>query len=252
MSPTPFPRPPCALRAATPTRRGKGRDSLASRRTGHGRRRTQRSTSAQAQATAACPTGLLNPDDLWHGEPDGHSPCPTPPVYIPRNEPRRTPTCPHLCPARHAGTRPPTPVGAGLMPARPLPPCGCPEAARPRPLALRHASAILGRSRPFAPRAPSPHLARGCQGSPRSPLQAPAKAKRPHAPSRVVTRHPDWLPLVAFVTPHLAIGPGSPPDWSVFMWMIELTCGSLFGRLLPSCISVLSFIVSILVVIRSL
>jgi len=37
------------------------------------------------------------------------------------------------------------------------------------------------------------------------------------------------------------LGPGSPPDWSVFMWRIELTCGSPFGRLLPSCISVLSF-----------
>jgi len=40
---------------------------------------------------------------------------------------------------------------------------------------------------------------------------------------------------------YLDIGPGSPPDWSVFMWRIELTCGSPFGRLLPSCISVLSF-----------
>jgi len=36
------------------------------------------------------------------------------------------------------------------------------------------------------------------------------------------------------------------------MRTIELTCGSPFGRLLPSCISVLSFIVSILVDIRSL
>ena len=40
---------------------------------------------------------------------------------------------------------------------------------------------------------------------------------------------------------YLYNGPGSPPDWSVFMWRIELTWGSPFGRLLPSCISVLSF-----------
>jgi len=40
---------------------------------------------------------------------------------------------------------------------------------------------------------------------------------------------------------YLDTGPGSPADWSVFMWRIELTCVSLFGRLLPSCISVLSF-----------
>jgi len=40
---------------------------------------------------------------------------------------------------------------------------------------------------------------------------------------------------------YLDIGPGSPPDWSVFMWKIELTWGSTFGRLHPFCISVLSF-----------
>jgi len=51
---------------------------------------------------------------------------------------------------------------------------------------------------------------------------------------------------------YLDIGPGSPPDWSVFTWRIELPCGSPFGRLLQFCISVLSFIVSILEVIRSL
>ena len=48
------------------------------------------------------------------------------------------------------------------------------------------------------------------------------------------------------------IGPGSPPDWSVFKWRIERTCGVPFGRLPPSFISVLSFIVSTSVVIRSL
>jgi len=35
------------------------------------------STSAQAQATATCPTGLLNPDAGCHEQPDGPSPCPT-------------------------------------------------------------------------------------------------------------------------------------------------------------------------------
>jgi len=48
------------------------------------------------------------------------------------------------------------------------------------------------------------------------------------------------------------IWPGSPPDWSEFKWRIELICGSPFWRSLPSCISVLSFIVSTLVVFRSL
>ena len=99
-----------------------------------------------------------------------------PPVYIPPGEPRDPPNFPRRCPLQHAGTSPPTPVGADLMPARPLPPCGRPEAVRLRPLAPRHASTILGRSRPFGPRPPAPRLAQGCQGSPRSPLQAPATA----------------------------------------------------------------------------
>ena len=60
------------------------------------------------------------------------------------------------------------------------------------------------------------------------------------------------LVAVAYLLKSWDIGPGSPPDWSAFTWRIELTCSSLFGRLLPSCISVLSVIVSILVVIRSL
>ena len=60
----------------------------------------------------------------------------------------------------------PTPVGADLMPARPLPPRGCPEAAHSSPLAVRHASVILGRSRPFAPLAPSPRPREGVRGLP--------------------------------------------------------------------------------------
>ena len=57
---------------------------------------------------------------------------PQPPVCIPRGEPKGPPSCPRLCPLRHAGTSPLTPVGADLMPARPVPPGGCQEAARPR------------------------------------------------------------------------------------------------------------------------
>jgi len=69
---------------------------------------------------------------------------PQPPVYIPRGEPKVPPSCPRLCPLRPAGTSPPTPVGADLMPARPVPPGGRPEAARPCP------SARIGHSGPLA------------------------------------------------------------------------------------------------------
>jgi len=58
----PAPPPTVCVSKTTPTRRGQSRDSLASQRTGHGRRRTHRSTSAQAQASATCPARLLNPD----------------------------------------------------------------------------------------------------------------------------------------------------------------------------------------------
>ena len=37
------------------------------------------------------------------------------------------------------------------------------------------------------------------------------------------------------------IGPGSPPDWSVLTSRIELIRDSRFGRVLSSCMSVLSF-----------
>ena len=65
-------------------------------------------------------------------------------VYIARRARKPAVPPPSVPPAarRHKA---PTPVGADLMPARPLPPCGCPQAARPRSLALRHAAAILGR-----------------------------------------------------------------------------------------------------------
>ena len=99
------------------------------------------------------------------------------PRYIYRGaSPEARPSAPGSAPCGTQALGPATPVGADLMPARPVPPRGCPEAVRSRPVAPRHASAILGRSRPFGPRAPAPRLARGCQGSPRSPLQAPATA----------------------------------------------------------------------------
>jgi len=96
----------CAKAQGPPPRRGQGRDSLASRRMGHGGRRTQRSTGAQAQATATCRTGLLNPDASWHGEAGRRSPSPDPTVCMPHDEPRGPPSCIQLCPLRHVGTRP--------------------------------------------------------------------------------------------------------------------------------------------------
>ena len=76
--PDPVPPFTVCVNARTPTRRGQGRDSLASRRKRHGKRRTQRSTGAHAQATATRPTGIVNPEAEWHGEPDEPSPCPSP------------------------------------------------------------------------------------------------------------------------------------------------------------------------------
>ena len=69
---------------------------------------------------------------------------PNPAVYIPRGEPRGPTSCPLLCPLRHTATRPlPTPVGADLKPARPLPPCGIPEAALPRfPARISHSGSL--------------------------------------------------------------------------------------------------------------
>jgi len=46
---------------------------------------------------------------------------------------------------------------------------------------------------------------------------------------------------VAYLLNIRILSPVAPLDWSVFMWRIELTCGPQFGRLLTSCISVLSF-----------
>ena len=161
--------------ATTPTRRGQGRDSLVSRRTGHGRRRTQRSTSAQAQATATCPTGLLNPDAEWHGEPDRSSPR-APPRYIyrvVRPEARRVASAcapcgtqaqgPHPCRGRFDACT----AAAAPWVARgcPFPPPGPPaRIGHFGPLATVHAAGSIA-----PPRAQ-------CQESPRSPLQAPAKA----------------------------------------------------------------------------
>jgi len=75
-------------------------------RTENGRRRTQRSTSAQAQATATCPTGLLNPGAEWYGEPEEFSPCP-PPRYVYRAASRAAGRVAPPCHLRHAGGKNP-------------------------------------------------------------------------------------------------------------------------------------------------
>jgi len=163
--------------------------------------------------------------------------------------------------------------GACAATAAPWVPRGCPLV----PPGPRHAAAILGRSRPFGPRPPSPRLARECQGSPRSPFAGAGHGVTPTHPfarryatprlvatggvrgggsvdlrPRAGTARISSQGYVAYLLNIRILSPVAPPDWSVFTWRIELTCGSPFGRLLPSCISVLSFIVSILVVIRSL
>jgi len=175
MSPTPFPRPPCALAQRRPPAEGKA--LTASPRDGWG------TTDGGPRGQQVCKRRPLQPAHLGYSTrtPDGFGNrtgprrAQPPGIYTAWRAQRPAVHPPSLPPAarRHNA---PTFVGADLMPARPLPPRGCPEAARPCPLALRHASAILGLSRPFAPLAPSPRPARGCQGSPRSPLKAPAKA----------------------------------------------------------------------------
>ena len=122
--PTLFPHPPCASNTATPTHRGQGRDSLGSLRTGNGQRRTQRSTTAKAQATAACPAGLLNPDAEWHEEPDEPSPCP-PPRAASRAARRVAPPCPLRQTERKT---PPEWQSSGACTAAAAPPVpsGCP------------------------------------------------------------------------------------------------------------------------------
>jgi len=121
--PDTVPPPTVCADATTCTRRWQGRHSLASRRKGHGKRRTQSPTIAQARATATCPSGLLNPDAEWHGDPDGPSPC-RQPLYIYRGsspEVRRdAPTC------APGGTQtqppPPPPRGGRGPPGRRAPP----------------------------------------------------------------------------------------------------------------------------------
>ena len=63
-------------------------------------------------------------------------PCPLTPRYIYRGAgPEARPAVPGGAPCGTQALGPPTPVGADLMPVLPLPPCGCPEAVRSRPLA---------------------------------------------------------------------------------------------------------------------
>ena len=200
---------------------------------------------------------------------------PSPPVYIPCGEPRGPQCRPRLCPLRHPGTRPPPlpgpirrlhghcrPVGAQRLPVSSLCPSGphwpfsaaCDRSRR----GLHHPT-----SREGVRGLPDPLCRRRRRRNALTPLRASLRDtlisyhlwRSWWRISRSAPTRRDGSKLitgVCSISPsHLAIGPGSPPDWSVFMWMIELTCGSLFGRLLPSCISVLSFIVSILAVIRS-
>jgi len=65
---------------------------------------------------------------------------------------------------------------------------------------------------------------------------------RPRAHRRHSHRSAFHRDALCSISPYyLPIERGSPRDWLVFMWRIELTCGLPFGRLHPSCISVLSF-----------
>ena len=143
--PDPVPPTTVCASATTPTRRGQGLNSLSSRRMGHDRRRTQRSTSVQAQATATCPPGLLNPDSGWLWEPNGPSPCPTPryihrvasaearrasPVFAPCGTQAQ---CPHLCRGRS---------NACTAAAAPWVPRGCPSLPPGPPARIGHSGPL--------------------------------------------------------------------------------------------------------------
>ena len=175
MSTTLLPRPPCALAKRPPPAEGKA--VTASPRNGRGTadggpigqqvRKRRPPQPAQLGYSTRTPNGMGNRTGPLRAQPPG--------MYTVWRAQRPAVSPPPVPPAarRHKA---PTPVGADQMPARPLPPRGCPEAARSRPLALRHASANLSRSRPIAQLDLSSRPARECQGSPQPPLQAPANA----------------------------------------------------------------------------
>jgi len=158
MSPKLFPQLLCAQKTAPLTRRWRGHESLALRRTGHGKRGTQKSISAKAQATATCTTVLPNPDAEWQGEPDEPSPCP-PPLCI----------CLAASPEARRVAPPPAPPGTQAR-------------AAPCPL-MGHIGRLYGRSRHLgfqmlpvpAPRPSSPRrlLWAACDPS-RGRLHSPA------------------------------------------------------------------------------
>jgi len=187
-----------------------------------------------------------------------------PPVYIPRGEPRGPPSCPRQCPLRRAGTRPPHTCrgrsDACAATAAPWGPRGCPFTPPCSPGTHRPFWAALDRSGRGLPHPASREGARGlpdplCRRRPWRNVHTPVHAslrdtligchlwRSRWRISRSAPTRRDCSNLISGVCSispkYLDIGPGSPPDWSVFTWRIELTCGSPFGRLLPSYVSVL-------------
>jgi len=165
MSTTLLPRPPCPLAKRPPPAEGKA--VTASPRNGRGTadggpigqqvRKRRPPQPAQLGYSTRTPNGMGNRTGPLRAQPPG--------IYTVWRAQRPAVSPPPVPPAARKH-KAPIPVGADPMLARTLPPPGCSEAARSRPLDRRPASAILGRSRPSAPPAPSPRLARECQGSP--------------------------------------------------------------------------------------
>jgi len=116
--------------ATTPPRRGQGRDSLASRRLGHGRRGTQWSTKCASEGHRNLPNWATQPGRLMALR----ARRPRPPGIYTMGRAQRPAHLPLAVPSAAHKPGPP-PVGADLVHARPLPPRGCPEAAHSRPLA---------------------------------------------------------------------------------------------------------------------
>jgi len=181
MSPTLFPRPPRAVAQRPPPAKGKAVTALPrnGRGTADGGPRGQQVRKRRPPQPARLGYSTQTPNGM--GNRTGSRRAQHPGIYTVWRA-QRPAVSPPPVPLEARRHKAPTPVGAYPTPARPLAPLGCPEAACARSLALRLASAILGRSRPFAPRAPLPRLARKCQRSPRAPLQAPAKGLTPSSP----------------------------------------------------------------------
>jgi len=112
----PDPVPPTAMRVSetTPPPRRKGRSSKASRRTGHERRGTQRSTIAKAQATYPCP----KPRRRRAWETGRALDEPASQRHLPCGKPSGSPRC---TPRPSAARVPPTLRGADQAPPQQLP-----------------------------------------------------------------------------------------------------------------------------------